>query len=83
MNIALIVLIALTITIPVLLALPTIVIDPAVVITSNAYAYIRSAMYFLPIGTVKAIFVIILGIWLIRIAIAFVKMIWAVLPVGK
>lgn len=65
----------------ILLLMPTITISSSAVISSSAYAYIRSAMYFLPIGTVTAILTLIISFWVLRIVIAVVKMIWDVLPV--
>lgn len=83
MNTALIIAIAIIITIPVLLLLPTISIDSAAVISSSAFSYIRAGLYFLPIGTVGVILQLILAFWIVRMVIAFVKMVWDVLPVGK
>lgn len=65
----------------VLLLMPTITISSAAVVSSSAYAYIRSAMYFLPLPTVTLILGLIISFWLVRIVIAVVRMIWDVLPV--
>lgn len=65
----------------VLVLMPTITINSAAVISSSAYAYIRSAMYFLPIGTVTVILSLIISFWVVRIVIALAKTIWDVLPV--
>ena len=64
-----------------LLLMPTITISSSAVISSSAYAYIRSAMYFLPIQTVVVILSLIISFWVLRVVIAVVKMIWDVLPV--
>ena len=65
----------------ILLLMPTITISSSAVISSSAYAYIRSAMYFLPLGTVTIILSLILSFWVVRIVIAVVHMLWEVLPV--
>lgn len=63
-----------------LMALPTIRIDSDTVIASNAFAYIRAAMYFIPTGTCAAILAIIMGLQVWRIIVALVKTIWELLP---
>lgn len=73
--------IVLVLVLTVLMLMPTITISSASVISSSAYAYIRSAMYFLPINTVTLILGLIISFWLVRIVIAVVRMIWDVLPV--
>lgn len=65
----------------ILMLAPTITINSSAVISSSAYAYIRSAMYFLPLGTVSVILTLIISFWLLRVVIAVVKMIWDVIPV--
>jgi len=65
-----------------IVALPTIHIDASAVITSNAFSYIRAGLYFFPMGTVRAILGIILVLWILRVIIAFIKMIWDLLPVA-
>lgn len=65
-----------------MLAMPTISIDSEAVITSNAYSYIRAACYFLPMDTVINILSIIIALWGVRITVAFIKMIWDLLPVA-
>ena len=65
-----------------LVALPTIDIDVDAVVASNAFAYIRAAMYFIPVRTVFNILSTLLTIWLFRMLISFVKMIWDILPVA-
>lgn len=64
-----------------LVLMPTITINSSAVISSSAYAYIRSAMYFLPIGTVTVILGLILSFWIVRIIISLVKTVWDVLPI--
>jgi hypothetical protein len=65
-----------------IVALPTIHIDASAVISSNAFSYIRAGLYFFPMGTVRAILAIILVLWILRVIIAFIKMIWDLLPVA-
>lgn len=65
-----------------LVLLPTINIDVDAVVTSNAFAYIRAAMYFLPVDTVVMIGGLILSLWVFRVIIAVVKVIWDLLPVA-
>ena len=66
-----------------LMALPAIHIDSGAVISSNAFSYVRAALYFIPAGTCAAILAIIMGLWIFRVIIALVKTLWAVLPVNK
>ena len=47
----------------------------------NIAGIIRSVCYFLPMGTVAAIWTIIVMLFNIRIAIAFFKALWGVLPI--
>ena len=65
-----------------LVALPTIDIDVDAVVASNAFAYIRAAMYFIPVRTVINILSTLLTIWLFRMIVSFVKMVWDILPVA-
>ena len=62
-------------------ALPTIRINPQEVISSNAFSYVRAALYFIPSGTCAAILTIIVGLQVFRIIIALIKVIWEVLPI--
>ena len=66
-----------------LMALPAIHINSNAVISSNAFSYIRAALYFIPTGTCAAILGIIMGLWVFRVIIALVKTIWSVLPINK
>ena len=43
-------------------------------------SWISVAAYMLPLGTVRAIFVIILSLQLFRIVVSFFKSLWGVLP---
>jgi hypothetical protein len=65
-----------------MIAMPAITINSNAVITSNAYSYIRAACYFLPLGTVTTILGLIVGLWGVRITVAFIKMVWDLLPVA-
>ena len=65
-----------------LMALPTIRLDKNIVIASNAFAYVRAAMYFIPTGTCAAILAIILGLQVWRIIVALIKTIWELLPIA-
>lgn len=65
-----------------IVTLPTIHIDASAVVSSNAFSYIRAGLYFFPMGTVRAILGIILVLWILRVIIAFIKMIWDLLPVA-
>ena len=65
-----------------LMVLPTISIDADAVIASGAFAWVRAAMYFIPTGAAAAILTIIAGLWIIRVVVALVKLIWDLLPVA-
>ena len=56
------------------MALPTIRIDKDTVISSNAFAYIRAACYFIPTGTCLAILGLFLGMQAFRIIVAIIRM---------
>lgn len=62
--------------------LPAITIDAGAVVASSAYAYIRAACYFIPVNTVLTIMSIVFMLWIVRVTIAFAKMLWDVLPVA-
>lgn len=64
----------------ILLFLPTIHIDKDAVIASSAWYWVKAALYFLPIHTVRTIVstVVVLGIF--SLIVAVVKSIWDVLP---
>lgn len=66
--------------IPCLAALPVINIDANAVISSTFYTYIRAGLYFLPMGTVTAIFGIQITLWSFRIIVAVIRAIWDLLP---
>lgn len=66
--------------IPCLAALPAINIDANAVISSSFYTYIRAGLYFLPMGTVTAIFGIQLALWTFRIIVSVVRAFWDLLP---
>ena len=65
-----------------LVQLPAIEINKDQVVSSNVFTYIRAAMYFIPSGTVFTIGGIILALWVFRVIVAVVKVIWDMLPVG-
>lgn len=73
-------LICTVIIVPCLAALPAINLDANAVISSTFYAYIRAGLYFLPIGTVTAIFGIQIALWTFRIIVSVVRSIWDLLP---
>lgn len=73
-------LICTVIIVPCLAALPAINLDANAVISSTFYTYIRAGMYFLPIGTVTAIFGIQIALWTFRIIVSVVRSIWDLLP---
>lgn len=75
-------LVILALVISVLVLLPDIEIDQDEVVGSNVFTYIRAAMYFIPAGTALRILGIILSLWVFRIIVAVVKVIWDMLPVG-
>lgn len=81
MKLALFVLI-LVIVLAAFVVLPTIDIDVDAVVSSNAFTYIRAGLYFIPTDTVVTIGTLILALWVFRIIIAFVKVLWDVLPVA-
>lgn len=66
--------------IPCIAALPAINIDANAVISSSFYTYIRAGLYFLPIGTVSAIFGIQVALWTFRIIVSVVRAVWDLLP---
>lgn len=66
--------------IPCLALLPAISIDANTVISSTFYTYIRAGLYFLPVGTVTAIFSIQIALWTFRIIVAVVRAVWDLLP---
>ena len=70
------------IVIAALVQLPDIEINKDQVVSSNVFTYIRAAMYFIPSGTVFTIGGIILALWVFRVIVAVVKVIWDLLPVG-
>ena len=47
----------------------------------SAAQYWNCACYILPMGTIKAIIAILIGLQLFRIAVAVIKTIWDLLPV--
>ena len=65
-----------------LVQLPDIEINKEGVVSSNVFTYIRAAMYFIPSGTAFTICGIILSLWVFRIIVAVVKVIWDLLPFG-
>lgn len=65
-----------------LLQLPTIKINKGDVVSSNFFTYIRAGMYFLPAGTVISICTLQLALWVFRVIVAVVKVVWDFLPVG-
>ena len=73
---------ALVIVLGLIAVLPTIHIDVDTVIASNAFSYIRAALYFIPAGTCVSILTIILGLWIFRVIVSLVKVIWDLLPGG-
>ncbi len=77
---ALLALIGSIILIPCVAALPTISISAEAVISGPFFNYIRAGLYFLPLGTVSAILMIQFSLWLFRILISVVKVIWELLP---
>lgn len=79
---ALIFIVLFFVVITALVALPTIDLDVDAVVASNAFAYIRAAMYFIPVRTVINILSTLLTIWLFRMIVSFVKMVWDILPVA-
>lgn len=66
--------------IPCIAALPAITINAEAVISSSFFSYIRAGLYFLPIGTVTAIFSIQIALWTFRIIIAVIRAVWDLLP---
>lgn len=79
---ALIFVVIFVVVIGALIQLPDIELDKDGMLSSNAFTYIRAAMYFLPTGTVAAILTLTLSLWVFRIIVAVVKVIWDLLPVG-
>ena len=67
----------------VLVVLPTITVDAEAVMSSSAWAYVRAALYFVPVHTVLTILGAILALGLWSIIVAVVKTLWDVLPFGS
>lgn len=65
-----------------LMVLPTISINADAVIASGAFAWVRAAMYFVPVGYATAILGVIAGLWIVRVVVALVKLLWDLLPVA-
>lgn len=72
----------LTVVFSALLLLPTIKIDKGQIVESSAFAYVRAAMYFIPVSTAGSILGIVLVLWVFRVIVAVVKTIWSLLPVA-
>ena len=43
--------------------------------------YVKVALYFLPVGTIRTIFSLVIGIQFYKIVVSLFKTVWAVLPV--
>lgn len=43
--------------------------------------YLKAALYMLPVGTLKAIFAIIVALWTFRLIVKTIKLIWDLIPV--
>lgn len=50
-------------------------------ITSSVLQYLRAGLYFLPVNTFVQILTLVAGLWLLRVAIAFLHSLWASLPI--
>lgn len=66
--------------IPCIAALPAITIDAEAVISGSFFSYIRAGLYFLPLGTVGAIFSIQIALWTFRIIVSVIRAVWDLLP---
>ena len=66
---------------PLLVRIPDLQINYAGLSSMSVYQYFRAGLYFFPMGTVVAIFEIIIGLWVLRIVIAILHSLWAALPI--
>ena len=66
---------------PLLVRIPDLQINYAGLASMSVYQYLRAGLYFIPMGTVVAIFEIIIGLWVLRIVIAILHSLWAALPI--
>ena len=66
---------------PLLVRIPDLQINYAGLSSMSVYQYLRAGLYFVPMGTVVAIFEIIIGLWVLRIVIAILHSLWAALPI--
>ena len=66
---------------PLLVRIPDLQINYAGLSSMSVYQYLRAGLYFIPMGTVVAIFEIIIGLWVLRIVIAILHSLWAALPI--
>ncbi len=64
----------------ILALLPQIDIDPDAVTTSEAWAWVIAACYFIPIHTISNILTVVVGLGVFSIIVAVVKTIWSLLP---
>ena len=50
-------------------------------ISTNFVSYVRMALYFLPVDTIAGIFELMILFMIIRCCVAFLKTLWAILPI--
>lgn len=70
----------LVVVISLIFALPAISLDKDSIISSSAWYWITSAMYFIPTHTVVSILSVIVSLGIFSLIVAVVKTIWDVLP---
>ena len=62
--------------------IPTVRIDTNSAVSSNAFAYIRAALYFVPLDTCSVILRIIMGLWIFRVIVAILKTFGDIFHIG-
>lgn len=66
--------------VPLITMLPRIEINVSSVVNSEFYAIIRAACYFIPIHTVADILLLTVNIWVFRMVVTMIRVIWQLLP---
>lgn len=66
---------------PLINKMPEIAINYDGIASSTVFQFLQAGAYMLPIGTVNSILSIVVGLWIVRVVIAFLHSLWAALPV--
>ena len=65
---------------PILNQVPAIELN-TVGVWDTGLQWIQAALYFFPLSDVVAIFAIVLKLWMLRVAVAFLHSLWSALPI--